>query len=422
MGRSIEKLSDTTCRNAKATGKRYTVVDGGGLYLLVAADATKSTGRYWRYNYRFGGRQKTMALGTYPDVSLAKAREKHQEARRLLADGVDPMAERRADNLAKKASAETTFEGVAREWFAREKKRWVDSHADRILRRLERDIFPWIGRRPVAEITTPEILALLKRIQSRGAIETAHRAKWECAQVFKFAIESGRAGRDPTESFSAGALEAPVTRSHAAITDPAKVGQLLRMIDAYKGGPVVRAALRLAPLVFLRPGELRKAEWSEFDLDAAIWEIPGERMKRPKAEKQIAGGHLVPLSRQAVAVLLELHPLTGHGRFVFPSPRTGERPMSDGGVLAALRSLGYSGDVMSGHGFRATARTLSVERLKVPPEIVEMQLAHAVKDPNGRAYNRVQWLDERTSMMQRWADYLDRLRIGGTVAAINQAA
>ena len=194
------------------------------------------------------------------------------------------------------------------------------------------------------------------------------------------------------------------------------------MIDAYKGGPVVRAALCLAPLVFLRPGELRKAEWVEFDLEAAIWEIPGQRMKRPKAEKQIAGGHLVPLSKQAVAVLRELHPLTGHGRFVFPSPRTGERPMSDGGVLAALRSLGYGGDVMSGHGFRAMARTLSVERLKVPAEIVEMQLAHSVKDPNGRGYNRVQWLDERTSMMQRWADHLDRLRRGGTVTAINQVA
>ena len=419
MGRPIEKLSDTQCRTAKGKGKAYSLVDGGGLFLLVKADG----GRFWRFNYRFGGLQKTMALGTYPETPLAQARKDHQAARRLLADGIDPMVERKKEKLVRQFAGETTFEGVAREWFGLARREWVDAHADRIVRRFERDIFPWIGKRPVADITPQEMLAVLQRIQARGAIETAHRARWDCSQVFRRAMETGRAEKDPTQSFSSAALETPTTRSHAAITDPAAFGQLLRAIDAYKGGPVVRCALRLAPLVFLRPGELRKAEWSEFDLDAGVWEVPAARMKRPKAEKQISGGHIVPLSRQSIKLLRELEPLTGGGRrFVFPSPRTSERPMSDGAILAALRSMGYPSDVASGHGFRATARTLAVERLKVPAELVEMQLAHAVKDANGRAYNRVQWLEERTAMMQKWADYLDRLRAGGAVVAINQVA
>ena len=418
MGRELEKLRDVQCRQAKPRDKAYSLVDGGGLYLLIKPDG----GRFWRWNYRFAGLQKTMAFGSYPEATLNKARADHRQARGLLGAGADPMGERKKTKLVARLASETTFEGVAREWFAREKTGWVDSHGDRILRRLERDIFPWVGKRPIADLSPQEMLAVLTKIQDRGAIETAHRAKWDCSQVFKHAIETGRAERDPTGVFSAGALKAPVTVSHAAITDPATFGALLRSIDAYKGGHVVRAALRLAPLVFLRPGELRKAEWAEFDLDAAVWEVPGARMKRSKAEKAISGGHVVPLSTQAVAVLRELHKVTGHGKYVFPSPRTGERPMSDGAVLAALRSMGYDGATVSGHGFRATARTLAVERLKVPAEHVEMQLAHAVKDANGRAYNRVQWLDERTAMMQKWADYLDRLRAGGAVVAINRAA
>lgn len=418
MGRAIEKLRDLQCRQAKPKDKPYMLVDGGGLFLLVKPDG----GRYWRWNYRHGGKQLTMAFGTYPDVSLSNARDEHQTARKQLAAGVDPMGERKRTKLVSRLAAVTDFEGIAREWFERERQNWVPSHGDRILRRLERDVFPWIGRRPISGITPPEMLAVLTKIQDRGAIETAHRAKWECSQVFRYAIETGRAERDPTDVFSAGALKTPVYRSHAAITDPAQFGTLLRAIDAYKGGQVVRGALQLAPLVFLRPGELRKAEWSEFDLDAGLWEVPAARMKRPKAEKIISGGHLVPLSSQAVAILRDLYKLTGAGKYVFPSPRTGERPMSDGAVLAALRSMGYSGDVMSGHGFRATARTMAVERLKVPAEWVELQLAHAVKDANGRAYNRVQWLPERTEMMQKWADYIDRLRKGGAVVPINKAA
>jgi integrase len=418
MNRAIECLSDVQCRQAKPRDKPYKLSDGAGLVLLVNPDGS----RYWRWNYRFAGRQKTMAYGAYPAVGLKAARQKHKEARALLEEGVDPMGERKKAKLVSRLAAETTFEGVGREWFEREKGTWVASHADRVLRRLERDVFPWLGTRPIHDISPQEMLAVLRKIQERGAIETAHRAKWACSQIFKYGIETGRAQRDPTELFSAGALRPPVSRSHAAIIDPSRFAELLRSMDAYKGGPVVRAALRLAPLVFLRPGELRKAEWCEFDLDAALWEVPSERMKRPKADKDLMGGHLVPLSRQAVAILRELKTLTGHGQYVFPSPRTGERPMSDGGVLAALRSMGYDGDTMSGHGFRATARTFVVERLKMPAEWVEMQLAHAVKDPNGRAYNRVQWLAERTEMMQAWADYLDRLRSGAAIVPINRVA
>jgi integrase len=377
MGRCADRLSDVQCKQAKARDKAYKLSDGGGLLLLVNPDGS----RYWRWHYRFAGRQKTMALGTYPDVGLKLARQKHHEARAVLEQGMDPVGERKKAKLVSRLAAETTFEGVGREWFEREKGTWVASHADRVLRRLEKDVFPWLGARPIGDIAPQETLAVLRKIQERGALETAHRAKWACSQIFKYGIETGRAERDPTGLFSAGALRPPVSRSHAAITDPARFAELLRSIDSYKGGPVVRAALRLAPLVFLRPGELRKAQWSEFDLDAALWEVPSERMKLPKADKALGGGHLVPLSRQAVAILRELRALTGHGHYVFPSPRTGERPMSDGGVLAALRSLGYDGDTMSGHGFRATARTLVVERLKMPAEWVELQLAHAVKDP-----------------------------------------
>jgi integrase len=418
MGRATERLSDVRCKQAKPRDKAYKLSDGGGLVLLVNPDGA----RYWRWNYRFAGQQKTMALGTYPAVGLKVARQKHKEARALLDEGMDPMGERKKAKLVSRLAAETTFAGVGREWFEREQSSWVASHAERVRRRLESDVFPWLGTRPISDITPQELLAVLRKIQERGAIETAHRAKWACSQIFKYAIETGRAERDPTALFSAGALRPPVSRSHAAITDPSRFAELLRSIDAYKGGPVVRAALRLAPLVFLRPGELRKAQWSEVDLDAALWEVPGERMKRPKAEKALSGSHLVPLSCQAVATFRELHALTGHGQYVFPSPRTGERPMSEGAVLAALRSMGYDGDTVSGHGFRATARTLVVERLKLPAEWVELQLAHAVRDPNGRAYNRVQWLAERTDMMQAWADYLDRLRSGAAVVPINRVA
>ncbi|MBX3592183.1 MAG: integrase arm-type DNA-binding domain-containing protein [Burkholderiaceae bacterium] len=411
-------LTDTACRNAKPAEKPRKLADGGGLYLLV----TPTGAKYWRLKYRFGGKERLLALGVYPEVTLAQARDGRAGARDQLRNGQDPATVRRLIRLGVRDASANTFEVVAREWFKHRQGTWVASHGDRILRRFERDIFPWIGARPIADITVPEILAVLRKIQARGAIETAHRARWDCSQVFKYAAETGRAERDPTASFSRDALQAPAYRSHAAVTDPAEVGRLVREIDAYKGGAVVRAALRLQALLWVRPGELRNARWEEFDLAGAVWEIPGARMKRPKAEKIISSGHLVPLSRQAVAILRELHALTGPEGYVFPSPRTKTRPMSENAVLAALRGMGYGKDQATGHGFRATARTLAVERLRIPAEYVELQLAHAVKDANGRAYNRVQWIEERTAMMQQWADYLDRLAAGATVVPITVAA
>ena len=285
--------------------------------------------------------------------------------------------------------------------------------------RLEQDVFPWLGSLTVSEIKAPQLLQTMRRIEARGAIETAHRALQACGQVFRYAIATGRAEHDPTPDLR-GALKPVLVQHMAAITDPKRVGELLRAIEAYKGMPITRAALQLAPLVFVRPGELRKAEWIEFDLDAKQWSIPGARMKRTKQEKLSGAAHIVPLSRQAVAILHDLKPLTGHGRYVFPSPRTGERPMSDNGVLSALRRMGFPKDEMTGHGFRAMARTLLAERLNVDEAVIEAQLAHAVKDSLGRAYDRTEFLDQRRRMIQLWADYLEKLRQGAEVIQIKR--
>ena len=401
----MHKLKDIQCKKATPKETIYKISDGGSLHLLVKPDG----GKYWRWDYRFCGIRKTMALGAYPAVTLEAARVAHKEARATLISGADPMAERKHDKLVSRLAAINTFEDIGREWFSRQRGTWVESHGDRILRRLERDIFPYVGNRPITAVTTPEMLAVLRRIEDRGAIETTHRAKGDCSQIFKYAIETGRAERDPTEHFSRGALKVPHVRHHAAITAPKEFGGLLRAIKAYRGSAVTRSALSLAPLVFQRPGELRMAQWEEFDLDAARWEIPSDRMKRPKAEKQFGAAHIVPLSKQAVSILRDLYPLTGPKGYLFPSPRTRLRPMSDNGILSALRRMGFGKDEMTGHGFRASVRTLAVERLRIPAEYVDHQLAHAVKDIHGRAYNRTQWLDERTVMMQKWADYCDQL-------------
>lgn len=419
MARTTNKLIDSQCRSPGNSAKPFKLADGDGMYLLV----TPEGGRYWRLNYRFAGKHKTLAIGSYPKVGLAEARKRRGEARDLLAAGTDPAADRKVERLTASLSANTTFEPLAREWYERQKGRWTPKYASGVIRRLERDVFKHIGSRPVADIATPEVLAILRKIQDRGAIETAHRVKTDISQVLKYAIETGRRKeRNPTDDLSSGALLTPDPRSHAAITDPSEFGALMRAIRGYAGGPVVRAALQLAPLVFVRPGELRHARWSEFDLGHAMWEIPAARMKRPKAEKRLSDAHVVPLSRQAVEILRELQSETGSTGLVFPSPRSRERPLSENAVLAALRSLGFTREQMTGHGFRASARTMLVERLKIAPEIVELQLAHAVRDPLGRSYNRVQWLDERASMMQRWADYLDALAAGGEVIPINRVA
>jgi integrase len=396
-------LTNITILKAKPADKPVRLFDGGGLYLEISP----AGGKLWRLKYRFNGKEKRLALGIYPDVSLARAREKRHEARTLLADGNDPSENRKAQKAARADRAANSFEVVAREWFAKFKPNWVEAHSDKVIRRLERDMFPWIGGKPVADVGAPDLLACLRRIENRGTVETAHRALQSCGQIFRYAVATGRAARDPTGDLR-GALSTVKGTHLASITEPTAVGGLLRACDGYQGSFVTKCALRLAPLVFVRPGELRNAEWTEIDLERAEWNIPAERMKMREP-------HLVPLSTQAVAILQELNAVTGGRRYVFPGARTNGRPMSDNAILAALRRMGFAKDEMSGHGFRAMARTILDEILGVRPDFIEHQLAHAVRDPNGRAYNRTAHLAERRKMMQQWADYLDKLKAGADV-------
>ncbi|MBN3779814.1 integrase arm-type DNA-binding domain-containing protein [Burkholderia sp. Ac-20345] len=410
-------LTDTTIRNTKPTEKPIKLFDGGGLFLLV----TPAGQRYWRLKYRADGKEKLLALGVYPEVTLATARRKRDEAREKLAAGIDPGAAKKAEKRTQRLSAENSFEAVAREWHAKYAASWSESHGARILRRLEVDAFPWIGGAPIADIEPPDVLDALRRVEKRGALETAHRLQANISQVCRYAVATSRAKRDVTADLR-GALPPVQTEHMAAITDPKQVAELLRAIDGYHGTFPVQCALRLAPLLFQRPGELRAAEWSEFDLDDATWEIPSERMKRTKQGKASGSAHIVPLPAQAILILRELHALTGNGRFLFPSVRTKDRPMSDNTINGALRRLGYDGDTMTGHGFRAMARTILDEVLGVAPAVVEAQLAHAVKDPLGRAYNRTAHLPHRREMMQQWADYLDQLKTGAVVVPLAAAA
>ena len=402
-------LSDTKARNVKPKSKQFKIFDTDGLFLLVSP----AGGKWWRFKYRLGGKEKLISLGTYPEVSLAQARGRRDEARKQVADGIDPSQARKALK-ASKAQNENTFEMVAREWHTKFTPTWTPGHAVTILRRLELNVFPWIGERPVIEIKAPELLMALRRIESRGALETAHRVRAICGQVFRYAVATGRAERDLAADLR-GALPPVKPKHHAAITDPEKVAGLLRAIDGYQGSFVTKCALRLAPLLFVRPGELRKAEWTEIDLEAAEWNIPAEKMKTRQP-------HLVPLAHQSLEILQELHALTGSGKYIFPSPRTPKRPLSNNGVLSALRRMGFEKDEMTGHGFRAMARTILDEVLQVRPDFIEHQLAHAVRDPNGRAYNRTAHLPERRKMMQAWADYLDGLKAGAKVIPLKQRA
>lgn len=404
-----DALNDLAVRKAKPLAKPYKLADGRGMYLKVS-----KTGKYWRLDYRFDAKRKTLALGCYPDVPLAKARERRDAARQQLADGIDPGAVRKAQKQAAGERRANSFEVIAREWHGKHVPTWTRNHGDKIIRMLERDVFPWLGNRPIRELAAPELLTALRRIESRGALETAHRALQTCGQVFRYAIATGRAERDISADLK-GALP-PVKPTHRpAITDPKEIGGLLRAIDGYQGSFVMQCALRLAPLVFVRPGELRQAQWAELDLDAALWTIPAERMKMKESL-------LVPLATQAVAILQDLRALTGNGPYVFPSPRTDQRPMSNNGVLSALRRMGYDKEEMTGHGFRAMARTVLDEILEFRPDIIEQQLAHAVKDPNGRAYNRTKHLGERRRMMQIWADWLDEQKAGAHVLPFRQTA
>jgi integrase len=402
-------LTDIAIRSAKTRGKPYRIADEKGMYLEVMPTGAK----YWRMKFRFAGKEKRLALGVYPEVSLAAARGKRDEARKLLATGTDPCFARKANKTTGTDNAANSFEALAREWIAKYTPIWVASHTDRIVRRLERDIFPWIGGRPIAEVTSPELLSVLRRIENRGALETAHRAHQNCGQIFRYAIATGRATRDPGYDLK-GALPPVKEKHHASITEPKAIGELLRAIDGYEGSFVTKCALRLAPLVFVRPGELRKAEWSEFNLDAAEWRIPAARMKMREQ-------HIVPLSSQAVGVLRELQALTGNGIYVFPGERTKKRPMSENTVNAALRRLGYTVDQMTGHGFRSMASTLLNEQ-GWHRDAIERQLAHAERDSVRAAYNYAEHLPERRKMMQHWADYLNGLMMGADIIPLHQIA
>jgi integrase len=403
-------LTDTFTKNTKhsgsAAGDKHT--DGGGMYLLV-----NTGGKYWRMNYRFADKRKTLALGVYPAVSLAMARQRRDKARGLLANDVDPSTAKKAEKQAKAAAAVNTFEAVAREWLKKTTADRMASTTTKVTAWLEKDVFPWIGSMPMSTIGPRDVLGALRKMEARGALDSVQRVKQICGQVFRYAVATGSAERDVTQDLK-GALAKHVAGHHAAITEPKQAGALMRAIHGYLGHPYTVAALKLSPLVFVRPGELRTVEWAELDLDAAQWRIPGSKMKMKL-------DHLVPLCTQALELLRGMQPLTGHGRYVFPSLRTGERPMSENTINSALRGMGIAEDVHSAHGFRAMARTILDEVLGERVDLIEHQLAHKVRDANGRAYNRTSHLPARHAMMQRWADYLDKLRMGADVIQFKTA-
>ena len=390
------KLTDVAVKKAKPGDKRRTIFDGGGLCIQIEP----AGGKLWRYQYRFEGKRKLLALGKYPDVSLAEARKRHAAAREQLAQGIDPSVAKQAKKAAGKERSANSFEVIAREWFELWKADKEEKYPRRTMLLLEKDVFPWLGAHPIAEISAPEVLATLRRIERRGVTNPTHNAKEKISQIMRYAIATGRAERDPVPDLR-GAIK-PIRNGHfASITEPEKVAELLRAIDDYKGMYTVRAALAIAPFVFVRPGELRTAKWADIDLDRAEWCYI---VTKTKTE------HLVPLARQVVAILKELHPLTGDSMYVFPGVRSG-RPISDMTLNRALQSMGFNTQhEMTAHGFRAMARTLLAERLYFPPEVIEHQLAHRVPDNLGRAYNRTKFLADRKVMMQSWADYLDLLR------------
>ncbi|MFU2209339.1 tyrosine-type recombinase/integrase [Solidesulfovibrio sp. C21] len=408
MPKKVVPLTDAGVRNAKPRAKAYKMADGGGLYLEVLPTGGKS----WRFKYRFDGPEKRLVFGLWPDVTLKRARQLREEARSLVAAGIDPGVALKQEKAKALADA-VTFEKVAREWLAKTSPTWSASHAEKMIKRFEKELFPWLGTRPIREIMPTELLAVIRRIEARGANDTARRMLQSSGQVFRYAVACGLAERDISTDLK-GALKPRSVKHHASITDPKEVARLLRCIDDYTGSFVVRCALRIAPLVFVRPGELRQAEWGEFDFDKAEWRIPAERMKMKEQ-------HIVPLSRQALAILKELYPLTGSGRYVFPGRGAGVRPMSENTLNAALRYLGFDKTEMTSHGFRSMASTL-LNEMGYPPDVIERQLAHGERDTVRAAYNFAQYLPERRKMMQTWADYLDTLKAGVKVTPIQRAA
>lgn len=398
-------LTSLSVKQAQPADKTKRLYDERGLYLEVSP----AGGKWWRLKYRFAGKEKRLSLGVYPDIGLKEARAARDEARRLVAQGVDPSARRKEISRQRVADAENSFEVVAKEWFQKQAPIWSDIHQKNVISKLEKNIFPYLGHDAVAAISAPNLLRVIRKIEERGAIETAHRTLSICGQVFRYAIATARAERDVAADLK-GALP-PVKRKHLpAIVDPERLSALLLEIDGYSGTLPVQSALKLAPLVFLRPGELRKAKWSDINLDEATWSFIVRKTMTPL---------IIPLARQSVEILRELEPVSGRHDYVFPNGRSPARPMSENAVLAALRRLGIPKDEMCGHGFRATARTIIAEQLGFRPELIELQLAHKVRDPLGRAYNRTQFLKQRQNMMQVWADYLDDLRDGGSDRASN---
>jgi integrase len=398
-------LTNTQLRSLKPRVTLYRMADGHGLCVEVRPNGSK----LWRYRYRHGGVAKMISLGAYPEVTLAEARQKHAQARKALHGGVDPSEQRRHTKAAAEHAASERFEAIAREWYAVRSPDWAPSHANKVIRRLERDIFPFIGHKIITTISGPELLAVVLRVAKRGAKESARRELSCCGQIFRYAIAGGRAESDLTRALWEGMPKANA-KHLVSQTDPKRVGDLLRLIWNYEGTPVVAAALRLGPYTFTRPGELRAAQWADINLEAAEWRFTASKT---------GAEHIVPLSLQAVEVLRELHPLTGHGRFVFPSARGGGRAMSNMAVNAALRRVGVDKEMFTGHGWRACARTILDEVLNFRPDFIEHQLAHAVRDPNRLAYNRTKFLPERRKMMQSWADYLDNLRTAGNVIPLH---
>lgn len=395
MGRGLNKLSATQVKSATYEGRAYKLADGGGLTLLVDA-----TGKHWRFRYRFAGKERMTSFGSLSDVSLAEARDRRQEARDLLRDGIDPVAHKRAQRAAQ-AAGEETLEKVAKEWV--EAQEWASNYREKVEGRLKKYIYPLLGRRPVGEVTAPDLLSALRRIEEAGNIETARRCKQHVSRTYRYAIAAGKATHNPAAGLEEALAAKPRPKHFAAITDPDKLGALLRAIEGFDGTPPVRAALRVAPYLLVRPGELRQMEWAEVNLDGALWSIPAAKMKQDR-------DHFVPLPGQAVAILREMEPWSGAGRYVFPGGRSAKRPMSENALTAALRRIGYPGDEVTVHGLRATARTLLDEVLHFRADYIEHQLAHAVRDANGRAYNRTSFLVERREMLQVWADYLVGLR------------
>ncbi len=400
-------IKNSTKHSGKPSGDKYT--DGRGLYLLVTA-----AGKYWRFNYRYEGKRKTLALGVYPTVSLAEARKRHEKARELLSRDIDPNASKREQKQIKADLAANTFELVARAWLKKTEVTRKEITQNRITTLMEQDVFPYIGAQPINSVGPRDVLnKVLRKIEARGSIDTAHRTKQICGRVFRYGVAIGLAERDVTSDLRGALAEIP--KSHfSAITEPKLAGELMRAIFGYSGHPTTVAALKMAPLVFVRPGELRKAEWVEIDLIGAEWRIPGDKMK-------MGIDHIVPLSTQALTILQNLHLITGHGRYVFPSLRSDDRPMSENTINAALRGMGYSKEIHTAHGFRAMARTILDEVLGERVDYIEHQLAHTVKDPNGRAYNRTAHLPARRKMMQCWADYLDKLRKGAEIIEFKSA-